>query len=328
MLFSGDLLFAGEAGRVDLGPDGSAGQYARALYHSLHDRVLPLGEQVVLWPAHGAGSSCGSSIAARTHTTIGVEQALNPLLGLDENAFVETMVERSASIGRPPYFRRMEQMNLGGARFDERGVLPPLAPGRVEELSAGGALVIDTRDVECFLAAHVPGALALPSEMIGTWAGWFVDSGARIVLVSDDPARDMTRLARMGFDDIAGFLGGGMQTWETSARPVARTHTLDTPGVCHRLDEGAILRVLDIRGAGEVEELGIEGALNIPLAELPGRLDELTDEDPIVIFCGSGRRSTIAASILERAGRHAEVVLGGTTGWSSGRCPLRGVASA
>ena len=328
MLFSGDLLFAGDAGRVDLGPPGSVRLYARDLYRSLHERVFPLGDHVILWPAHGPGSACGSAIADRPYTTIGVERALNPLLRMEEDGFVDTMVERSESIGRPPYFLHMERMNLSGNRFDERAVLPPLSPGQVEEAATEGALVIDTREAECYLAAHVPDSLAMPSAMIGQWAGSFADPATPVVLLSDDPPADVTELARMGFDDVRGYLGGGIESWEVSGRRTISTHTLDTPGVCHRLDEGAILRVLDVRSAAEVAALGIEGAHDIPLHELPERLSEIAEEEPVVIFCGSGRRSTIAASILERAGRVPEVVLGGTQGWSSGRCPLREVAPA
>ncbi len=328
MLFSGDLLFAGETGRVDLGPEGSAEEFATALHRSLHERVLPLGDHVLLWPAHGAGSACGSSIAGRSYTTIGMERALNPQLGLDERSFVRSAVEHSEAIGRPAYFDRMEDLNLGGHCFDERRALPLLQPEEVEACSGDGGLVVDTRDVECFLAAHVPGSLALPHAMLGVWAGWFIDPGTPIVLVSADLAHDATALARMGFDDVRGCLAGGMQRWETSGRPVASTHVIDTPGVCRRLDEDAILRVLDVRSTAEVEALGITGALEVPLPQLPDRLDELSEQDPIVIFCGSGRRSTIAASLLERNGRRTEVVLGGTHGWLSTRCPLREVAPA
>ncbi len=328
MLFSGDLLFADDVGRTDLGPEGSAVEFARELYHSLHDMVFMLDEHTIVWPAHGAGSACGSAISSRPYSTLGLERALNPLLQLEESAFVEQMVERSARIGRPPYFTRMERMNLEGSRFDERGVLPPLSPARIDELLDDGALVVDTRDAECFLAAHVPDSLAIPSSMLGAWAGWFIEADAHLILVSEDPQRDMTELSRMGFDDVHGYMGGGIAAWEVAGRTVARTHTLDTPGVCRRLDEGAVLRVLDIRTADEVEKLHIESAQHITLRELPERLDELTPEEPIVIFCGTGRRSTIAASLLERAGRESEVVLGGTAGWSSDRCPLRGVDSA
>lgn len=327
MLFSGDLLFAGDAGRVDLDTSSSPADNARALFRSLHERVLPLGDHVIVRPAHGRGSACGSSIADREHTTLGLERALNPLLSMAEDEFVGEMVRRSQAIGRPPYFTLMEDGNRAGHRFDERVALPRLTAERAEELISAGALVLDTRATECYVAAHLPGSLGIPSAMIGAWAGWLVDAGVRIVLVSEDPDGDRTALARIGLGDLAGFLGGGIDAWTTSGRTIATTHVLDTPGVCHRLDEGAILRVLDVRGRGEVAELAIEGALNIPLHELPDRLGELTEEDPIVIFCGSGRRSAIAAGVLERAGRRVEVVLGGTTGWSSGRCPLREVAS-
>lgn len=324
MLFTGDLLFSGAVGRTDLGGPDHADAYARALYHSVVDVVLPLGDHVILWPAHGAGSVCGSGISARAHTTIGLERALDPLLALRENAFVQAVTRSSLAIGRPPYFDRMEAANLAGARMDERGLLPPFTPAHAEEFAAGGGTVLDTRDAECYLTAHVPGSLAIASVMLGAWAGWLLDPDAPVLLVSADPSGDAIELARLGFGDVRGYLGGGMAAWETSGRHVASTHTLDTPGVCHRLDENAVLRVLDVRTAGEVEALAIADSHNVPLNELSGRLDELPDRDPIVVFCGSGRRSTIAASVIERAGRVAEVVLGGTAGWSSARCPLTG----
>jgi len=328
MLFSGDLLLPGTVGRTDLGGPQHAEDSARAAYHSLHERIFRLPDHVIVWPAHGPGSACGHTIADRPHTTIGIERTLNALLSLDENAFVEQVTRRSQSLGVPPYFSKMERMNLAGGRFDERGLLPPLELERVDELTRDGAIVLDTRAVECYAAAHVRGALAVSSAMLGSWAGWFLPDDASVVLVSDRPEHDMTQLARMGFDDVRGYLGGGMAAWEMAGRQVARTHTLDTPGVCRRLDENAVLRVLDVRTAEEVEALAITDAHHIPLNELPGRLGELTPQEPIVVFCGSGRRSMIAASILERATREPEVVLGGTAGWSSSRCPLEGIHSA
>jgi hydroxyacylglutathione hydrolase len=328
MLFSGDLLLAGASGRVDLGPAGSAEEYAIELYRSLHDRVLPLGDHVLLWPAHGRGSVCGNHIADRTYTSIGIERKLNPQLSLGRRDFIGAAVEHSGAIGRPAYFARMEGLNLIGGCLDERKALPPVPPEEFEALVAADALVVDTRDIGCFLAAHVPDALALPSSMLGTWAGWLIEPGTPIALVSDDPARDLIALARMGFDDVRGFLAGGTERWATSGRPLRTAHVLDTPGVCRRLDESATLRVLDVRSAEEVESLGIDGALNVPLKELRDRVGELSEDDPIVIFCGTGRRSTIAASLLERVGRRTELVLGGTEGWVSGRCPLRGVVPA
>jgi len=327
-LFSGDLLLPGTVGRTDLGGPELADEFARATYHSLHERVFRLPDHVIVWPAHGAGSVCGHSIADRPFTTIGIERALNPILKLDENAFVEQVTDRASSLGRPPYFDITERMNLVGGRFDERGLLTPLTPDRVDELCADGAVVLDTRGVECYAAAHIPGALAVSSAMVGAWAGWFLPLDAAVVLVSEDPQRDMTQLARLGFDDVRGFLGGGMAAWETGGKRIAKTHTLDTPGLCRRLDENAVLRVLDVRTEGEVDALPIPEAHHVPLHELPGRTGELTEQEPLVVFCGSGRRSMIAASILERASRKPEVVLGGTAGWSSARCPLQGVTSA
>jgi hydroxyacylglutathione hydrolase len=217
----------------------------------------------------------------------------------------------------------MEVGNVEGPAYDERAALEALTPADLERVRLAGTVVLDTRSIEAHAGSHVPGSLAISSDALGGWAGVFLAPRVEFALVSDAPETDTVRLARMGFDRVAGFLAGGMLAWEMSGRHVEHTATLGTPDVCVKLDADASVRILDVRSDGEVAALEIPDAVHIHLPDLPDRLADIPPDGELAVFCGSGVRSMIAASLLERAGRDSEVVLGGTAGWSSARCPLK-----
>jgi hydroxyacylglutathione hydrolase len=322
--FTGDALFAGDVGRVDLLGMERAEEMAGLLYDTLFNRLLPLGDSLIVCPAHGSGSACGSAIAERTWTTLGLERRLNPRLqSTDRDAFIE---KAAKELDRPPYFRRMERLNLEGAPL--LGTLPvptPLTPpafaARMES-----AFVLDTRTELAFAAAHVPGSLSIWQEGLTRFAGWFLPSDRPILLVTDtdDPTPTVRHLIRLGYDDLVGTLAGGLLAWHKSGRQSASIGTITVQDLCRQLDAGSERRILDIRKEEELAQNGqIADAQHIPITRLPHRMHEVDRDRPVYLFCGSGLRSTTAASMLKRQGwENLTVVLGGLSGWSSVTCPI------
>lgn len=323
-LFSGDTLLAGAVGRTDLAGAAAQLSLTELLYESIHERVLPLGDGVILCPAHGKGSACGAAIADRPITTLGFERAHAPLASLERSAFIQ---EVAVELDRPPYFARAEELNLSGAPLlcglpDPR----PMSPDELAAAASAGAQVLDVRDNLAFASAHVAGSLFCQTDSLGSYAGWFLDWKRPIVLVIEgsDPSEPVRRLVRMGFDDIDGYLSGGMLAWHTAGEESRATATVIVQRLCHSLDTGIHHHILDVRTAGELDHLGrIPGAQHIPLSRLVERADEVPADRPIFIFCGSGLRSMIAASVLEQVGRRdISVILGGFAGWTSDSCPI------
>ena len=327
VLFSGDALFAGSVGRVDLLGKGQTEEMASLLYHSLFHKLLPLGDGVILCPAHGAGSACGAAIAQRPWTTIGLEKALNPLLQIRDR--LDFIAHAAQDLERPPYFQRMEAVNVQGPPII--GPLPaaePLSPAAFAAQIEAGALVLDTRMDLGFNAAHVPGALSIWLGGLPSFAGWFLPYDRPLLLVTEeaDPTPAMRDLLRMDYVQIAGHLAGGMLAWHMAGRESDSVAMVTVQELCRRLDAGEAPWLLDVRSPEELERQGrIPGAHSIHITQLPAHLVEVPREQPVYIFCGSGLRSTIAASLLQREGWDNEtVVLGGFAGWQSCTHPIEG----
>jgi hydroxyacylglutathione hydrolase len=237
-----------------------------------------------------------------------------------------------ANVGKmldyPPYFRMMEALNLEGAPL--LGSLPGVPPLPPHEFAAQAkdAQVVDTRSEVGFGAAHVPGALSIWEAGLPSFAGWFLTYDRPVLLVSDsnEVTESVRHLCRIGFDDVAGFLGGGMLAWHKAGLASERIETITVQDLCHRLDQDSRDKepwILDVRIEEEVEANAIPLAHHIHLPELPERMDEVAEGQRVYVFCGSGLRSMLAASLLQRAGySELTVVLGGLTGWSSVSCPL------
>ncbi|MFW5912738.1 MAG: MBL fold metallo-hydrolase [Candidatus Hadarchaeota archaeon] len=323
MIFTGDALFAGDVGRVDLADPEKKEEMARKLYDSLYEKILPLGDEVIVCPSHGPGSVCGNVIEDRPWTTIGTEKKLNPNLQHENK---EEFVKNVAKVlERPPYFREMERLNLDGPPV--LGHIPapqPLSPDEFES-KTNKAEILDTRSELSFNSAHVPEALSIWQDGLPKFAGWFLPYETPILLVNetDNPTDTMRHLIRLGYDNVQGFLSGNMLSWHKSGRASERIDTVTVDETCTLLDKGENILVLDVRNEKEVEKNRIQGAKNIHLTQLPERLNEIPDDKNIYIFCGSGLRSTTAASILRREGfKGIHVVLGGTAGWNSRTCPI------
>lgn len=328
-VFSGDTLFSGEVGRVDFLGMEEAPRWADALYHSLFGVLLPLGDGILLCPAHGAGSLCGGAITERAWTTIGLERKSNPALQTkSREEFQLRFVHR---LEFPPYFTRMERWNLDGSpSFCCLPLLPSLPPARFARMQEE-ALVLDLRSPLAYCAAHIHGSLSIWEDSLASYAGWFLPEDRPILLVSEGiPSQEaLLTLLRMGFDRLSGYLQGGLLTWQMAGFPTTGLSGISAADLCAVLDGSAAANIVDVRNQEERERDGvILESLHIPLVELPGRFPEIPRGGQLCLLCSSGVRSVIAASLLERAGWHEcsasanlVVVQGGMTAWNAQICP-------
>lgn len=311
-VFTGDTLFVGDVGRPDLrDAEEKPTRLAEALYDSLFHKLLALPDEVRVYPAHGAGSLCGRKISGAPFTTIGQEKLLNWALQIKNRAeFVRKMVENLPD--RPQYFAHDVELNLKGARpLNSLPALRSLSETELSDIAARGAIIIDTRSAPFFGAGHFPGSLniGLSSNLFATWVGFFVPFGKRIGLVVgsvESAQRARLDLARVGYDLVMGYV---------EADSLARMQQLSQLGVEELhfgLRHGEAPQVLDVRTAGEWEAGHIDSALHIPLPSLPRRTGSLGKDSRLAIICGSGYRSSIAASLLQAQGfSRIQNVMGG-----------------
>lgn len=318
-VFTGDALFIGDVGRTDFYPK-RAKEVAGLLFDSLR-RIVALGDQAVVYPAHGAGSVCGNGMADREFSTVGYERLNNPMLQIgDRDAFIARKVAEHHY--RPPYFSLMERMNRDGGGPALRISTPPaLAPQDFAE-AAKRAVIVDARNVTAFLGGHLPQSLAIPDHMLPSFGGWLLDPSDEIILVATDAAqaeRAARHLARIGYDRVTGYLTTSLTGWAAAARPVVSTLVADVVEVARRVaDPPSGWTLLDVRGKAEVDKGVIAGSRHVYVGELPRRLDRLDPDRRYTVMCASGARATIAASVLTRAGfPHVDVFLGSMGAWTA-----------
>ncbi len=324
-VLTGDTLFIGDVGRPDLlgakiSPDALAGQ----LYDSLHGKLLKLPDAVAVYPAHGAGSLCGRNISSETSSTIGQQRqfnyALRPMTRAEFIAVVTADLPEA-----PVYFSRDARLNREGP--GSLATLPapaPFSPDEVERRVAEGALLLDARGAAEYGNGHVAGSLQIGlGGQFASWAGSLVSPEASIVLVVEDEERVaevQTRLARVGLENVAGYLAGGIRAWDASGRPLARTEQIGVDELAARIDEGGDLAVVDVRRPGEWETGHIAQAVSAPLHELEARAESFDRERPVAAMCAGGYRSAIATSMLERLGfRKVTNVVGGMAAWNAAK---------
>ncbi|MEX0816100.1 MAG: MBL fold metallo-hydrolase [Gaiellales bacterium] len=304
LVLTGDSLFIGDVARPDLAVEPEEG--ARGLFSSVN-RLLGLGDYAEAWPGHIGGSLCGGAgMSEKPGSTLGFERRFNRLLRTeDEDEFVRALTGKLAP--QPPNFKRIVELNRGPL-LTEAAPLEPLAPVPVREYLDGGATLVDGRDPIEFDAAHVPGSLnvTMVKAAVGTRAAWVVDPQSEVVVAAagDEDARRLGRmLEAVGFRRIAGHLAGGIAAWREAGFEVGSTAAIDVSGLAERLRAGDV-RLLDVREDDEWEEGHVEGSLHVPYHELrDGILAELrANGKPLAVACSVGNRSSIAVSLLKRAG--------------------------
>ena len=312
-VFTGGSLIVGSAARTDLVAPERTEELARAQYRSLR-RLVSLGDDVEVWPTHGAGSFCSAPAGAERTTTIRTEKATNALLRApDEDTFVRSLLESLGSF--PPYFLRLGEVNRRGpAVLDDAPGLPALTVSRVRALLETGAEIIDVRPIHAFSVAHPAGALSIPLRPVfATWLGWLAPHDRPLVVVRDDdqdPEEIVWQAAKIGYDNVVGEVAGGIHAWRAAGAPVARVplvHPEDLDGA----------DVLDIRQTAEFNAGHLPGAGHLELGDVAARATGLPMR-PRVVMCGHGERAMGAASLLARAGHRQLAVLdGGPEDWAA-----------
>ena len=315
-LFSGGSLLVGAVARTDLIDPDRTEDLARQLWRSLHERVLGLPDDLAVYPTHGAGSFCSAPAGADRVTTIGREKRTNPLLAAgSEDAFVERLLEGLGTY--PPYFLRLRDVNRRGPVVYGPGpaALPGLSVDEVLRLSAEGAFVIDVRPIDRFGAGHLPGSVSIAlRDAFATWLGWLVPDDVPLVFVLDadqDVDRVVREARKVGYERLAGALGGGTGAWAAAGHRLDRIGLADAAGA-----EGAIV---DVRQRSEFDTGHIPGAIHAELGAMAS-LGAAIPSGPISVMCGHGERAMSAASLLTAGGRHDVTVLtGGPDRWSAAR---------
>jgi hydroxyacylglutathione hydrolase len=327
-VLTGDTLFIGDVGRPDLSRTHTPLQLAGLLYDSLHEKLLTLPDTVLVYPAHGAGSLCGRAMRAERSSTIGTERLTNYALQIASRE--EFMAQLTANLpARPEYFLEDAEINRSGATsLTELPPLPVLSPAEVQALLRQNANVLDVRSGDEFAAGHVPGSIGIAlSGQFASWAGGILGIHSKPVLIGDSDAQieeARLRLARVGIEDLRGYLAGGMTAWRTAGLPVAETPQISAPELNQRLREGAwrALDIVDVRREGEWQAGHIAEVLCRALDTFPQALPAVDRKRPVAVHCKSGYRSLIACSLLERAG-HCNVVnvIGGFDAWQAAGLP-------
>lgn len=324
-VFTGDALFVGGTGRVDLA--GEAAENAARLYDSVHDKLWPLGAQALVFPAHGAGSVCGNDFAEYDRSSLGFEREHNPVFQLDREGFIEAKV--TEELPRPPYFEHVHAMNERGVadRVVAANRVPVLGPRafsrRVSQTR--GAMVIDTRAPEAFAAGHIPGALSVWLGGLSTVGGWVVEPDRPVFLVVAEPGQveaAVLHLSRIGVGQVRGLLSDGFDGWRNAGQPVASEATLSVHELAAHLDDYA---VLDVRETSEFGGGHIQGARHLYVGELPATELELERDQPIAVTCSVGNRASLATSMLAARGyTNVHNVIGGMKAWKASGRPVVG----
>jgi hydroxyacylglutathione hydrolase len=335
-VLTGDTLFIGDVGRPDLRASlgWTANELANHLYDSLHNKLLPLPDETLVYPAHGAGSLCGKKLSSDTVSLLGDQRRMNyALQPMSKDAFVGLIV--AGQPDAPQYFtydailNTRERVTLD-ANLEK--VLKPVPLDEVIRLGDAGAQVLDVRDAAEFSKGHLAGSINIGlGGQYATWAGTLLDRTRPIVIVAE-PGREQEaalRLGRIGFDHVRGYLDGGMAA--LAARPdlVWQTERVTAAEVAEELADINPPLVLDIRNPGEWEIKRIPGSLNIPLNHMQERLAEIPRGRRIAVHCAGGYRSSIASSILHQNGLTNLIEMaGGIAAWDAAKLPVTSGSSA
>jgi len=324
-VLTGDTLFLGDVGRPDLSKRYTPTQLAGMLYDSLHGKLLKLPDDVLVYPAHGAGSLCGRNMRAERVSTIGTERLTNYALQIrSREEFVQQLTSNLPT--RPAYFLQDAEINRTGApALSDLPPLAPIEPAELENILTDGGIALDVRPGEQFAAGHVPGSVNIAlSGQFASWAGALLGLAARPVLIAESQeavSEARMRLARVGLEDARGYLEGGIDAWTQAGFPVAVLPQVSVQALSDRL-QGNGLQVLDVRREPEWEAGHIEGAVWWPLDNFKIAPPEIDRNIPVAVHCKGGYRSLIACSLLQRAGFQNVInIVGGFDAWQQAKFP-------
>lgn len=308
-LFSGDTLFVGDVGRPDLAVKSehplTQEQLASTLFDSLQSKIIPLADEVLLYPAHGPGSSCGKNLGSETWSTIGEQKRSNYALLLSNRAdFVKEVC--SGLLPPPAYFFEDASINRKGYRPLEQVLSESETALSLEQVKAAlnnGALVLDSRTADEFEKGFIPGSVNMGlNGSFALWAGTLLDIQVPLVVVAPEGKEKETliRLARVGYEKVSGYLSGGFATWQTAGLPIDTIQSIDAEEFMARQAEG--YAVIDVRKRSEAETGMFASAMNLPLADINENYTMVNEDQPTLLHCAGGYRSMVAISILRRKG--------------------------
>lgn len=313
-VFTGDTLFVGDVGRPDLAQKGeelTMSDLAGMMYDSLHKKLLPLGDEVIVYPAHGPGSACGKNLGPHTFSTIGEEKRTNYALQAQSKAdFIKSVTEGLAD--PPSYFPINAKINREGYEsLDEvlQKGLVPLSISAVKEAMHNDVLLLDSRPAAVFVQGFIPGSIFIGLEgRFAEWAGNLLSFDQPLLIVTEKGKEKETivRLARVGFSKVIGYVEGGFESWKQQGEEVDMIIEVEADELAMDLPFDDQLVVLDVRQPTEFADGHVKEAVNIPLSEMtdPARMANLEEEHNIYMHCAGGYRSVIAASLLKRQGIH------------------------
>jgi len=323
-VLTGDTLFIGDVGRPDLSPTHTPQQLAGLLYDSLHKKLLSLPDATKVYPAHGAGSLCGRAMRAEKSSTIGTERLTNYALQIPtRDEFIRQLTTNLPV--RPSYFAEDAEINRSGAApLDGLAPLPALAPGEVQRRLQQNAWVLDVRPGNDFAAAHIPGSVNIAlSGQFASWGGAILGIHSNPILVGDNVPQieeARMRLARVGIEEVQGYLEGGVVAWQKAGLPILSTTQITVQELQNQVGGAPV--ILDVRREGEWQAGHIAGAKWHALDAFPKGLPQIDTGHAVAVHCKGGYRSMIACSLLERAGhRNAINVIGGFDAWHNAGLP-------
>ncbi|MDP3386675.1 MAG: rhodanese-like domain-containing protein [Eubacteriales bacterium] len=313
MVFTGDCLFMGDLGRTDFYGEENLEKMTGLLYESVFEKLLPLGDHVLLCPAHGAGSACGESMDERPYSSFGYEKITNkPMQVSSREEFIEKFARMRI---KPRYFERMEALNVKGADFiGNEVVLNVLNVDEVAKMQ-DSVLLIDARTKEGYIGGHIPGSIYLPKGNLSAFLGSIYLPEQKIAFVIDGKVGEMEEIywycRRMGFDNIAGYLPDSIEMWQQKGHEVDQLDTISAKDYKEMLKEDDFI-LLDIRDYNEMEKGDPDkNKVSIPLKSLYESLDKLDKDKTFYVLCGSGNRATTAAAYLSVKGYDVVVITGG-----------------
>jgi hydroxyacylglutathione hydrolase len=325
-VLTGDTLFLGDVGRPDLSRKHTPPQLAAMLYDSLHDKVLKLPDDVLVYPAHGAGSLCGRNMRAERSSTIGTERLTNYALQFkSKEVFVAQLTSHLPA--RPEYFLQDAEINRSGAAaLSDLLPLRAIEPAELKTMLDNGEIAVDVRPGEEFAAGHVPGSVNIAlSGQFATWAATVLGLTAHPVLIAESEeqlSEARTRLARVGIEELDGHLRGGAAAWKEAGLPLSTIRQVTATGLNDQIGMRHV-QVLDVRREPEWETGHIESAVWWPLDNFKVSPPEIDRDAPLAVHCKGGYRSMIACSLLQRAGfHHVTNVIGGFDAWQQAKLPF------
>ena len=329
-VLTGDTLFVGDVGRPDLrvALGWSATDLAGRLFESLHDTLLLLPDETLVYPAHGAGSLCGKALGKETFSTIGEQRRSNyALQPMTKSAFIDLVTADQPDA--PAYFNYDAVLNSRERPTLDEALAREVNPITLEHLLAlqgVGAQILDVRDPAEFAAVHLAGSINVGlAGQFATWAGTVLSRDAPIAIIAE-PGRESeaaTRLGRIGFDHVVGYLKGGLESIQSRPDLTVSTERLSAPVAAERLENGAGAVAIDVRAPRERQQKRIAGSLAVPLNHLTEHLAELPRDRPLLVYCAGGYRSSIAASLLQSRGfDHVSEIAGGIAAWEAATLPV------